>query len=198
MAFPFSFRSVIYQGLILSVWCEVGVDTYIVPIGISSWHSPICPASLAPSLAYHLPSHDPFEPSLIFKAQLKSLLPHEVSPDQFHYSVIAPWFTYFLLFFLLYLFILYSFQAWCQASGMLSTGEGVHELGATSALKTFTGWWGMQTLDRLWCMCRVLGRKGSENPGDVLLEPKPRWAFSEVLPKEAALRWRSAGWPGTS
>lgn len=55
--------------------------------------------------------------------------------------------------------------------GMLSTGEGVHELGATSALKTFTGWWGMQTLDRLWW---VLGRKGSENPGDVLLEPKPR------------------------
>ena len=57
---------------------------------------------------------------------------------------------------------------------MLSTGEGVHELGATPALKTFTGWWGMQTLDRLWCMYRVLGRKVSENPGDVLLEAKPR------------------------
>lgn len=153
--FLFSCRLAIHQGLILSVWCEVRGDTHVVPIWISSWLGPICLASLTSSLAYHLPSQDPFEPPLFFKAQLKSLLLHEVFPDQFHYSVIASWLTLFLLFFIFCVFYFILFSGIAQASGMLSTGERVHELGAIPALRTFTGSWGTQTLGRLWCMWRV-------------------------------------------
>lgn len=67
---------------------------------------------------------------------------------------------------------------------MLSTEERVNESGAILALKTYLGWW----KGKLWHMWRVLGRKSSKNPGDGYRGPEPRWAFSDFLPEEAALR----------